>query len=185
MEVTDEIIQQIKKNDRKVILQLYESTFNVMMSTAVRYKSNKEDQMAIVNTAFMKIIDAIAQFKAGTNYFSWAKQIVHNTVIDDFRKNKRYKDLFKIDIDETGELISNDFNPEVYMMMEAEEVQHVLNQLPPATKITFNLFAIDGYSYKEIAEELNIGYETVKWHVKEGRKRLKTILLENNELLKH
>lgn len=185
MELNNEIIQQIKKNDRKVILRLYENTFNVLMSTAVRYKSNKEDQMAIVNTAFMKIIDSIEQFKVGSNYFSWAKRIVSNTVIDDFRKNKKYKDLFKADIDETAEPFTGDFTPEAYKEMEAEEVQQILDQLPPATKITFNLFAIDGYSYKEIAEELNIGYETVKWHVKEARKRLKIILSDNSELLRH
>jgi RNA polymerase sigma-70 factor (ECF subfamily) len=155
------------------------------MSTAVRYKTNKEDQMSIVNTAFMKIVDSIEQFKIGSNYFSWAKRIVQNTVIDDFRKNKKYQELFNIDIDEATETFKSDLSPEVYREMEAEEVQQILDQLPPATKITFNLFAIDGYSYKEIAEELNVGFETVKWHVKEARKRLKIILTENSELLKH
>jgi len=155
------------------------------MSNAVRYKSNREDQMAIVNSAFMKIISSIDQFKAGSNYFSWAKRIVSNTIIDDFRKNKKYLELFKVDADETSDFNTGDFSPEVYKNMEAEEVQQILDQLPPATKITFNLFAIDGYSYKEIAEELNVGYETVKWHVKEARKRLKLILTETGELIKH
>ena len=185
MELNNEIIQQIKKNDRKIILRLYETTFNVLMSTAVRYKANREDQMAIVNTAFMKIIDSIDQFKVGSNYFSWAKRIVSNTVIDDFRKNKKYKELFNAEVDETANPITRDFTPEAYKAMDAEDIQKILDHLPPATKITFNLFAIDGYSYKEIAEELNIGYETVKWHVKEARKRLKIILSENSELLKH
>lgn len=185
MELNNEIIQQIKKNDRKVILRLYEHTFNVLMSTAVRYKSNREDQMAIVNSAFMKIIDSIDQYKVGSNYFSWSKRIVSNTVIDDFRKNKSYKALFNAEIDETADTVTRDFTPEAYKEMEVEEVQQILDQLPPATKITFNLFAIDGYSYKEIAEELNVGYETVKWHVKEARKRLKILLSENSELLKH
>jgi RNA polymerase sigma-70 factor (ECF subfamily) len=110
---------------------------------------------------------------------------VSNTVIDDFRKNKSYKALFNADIDETADTVTRDFTPEAYKEMEVEEVQQILDQLPPATKITFNLFAIDGYSYKEIAEELNLGYETVKWHVKEARKRLKILLNENSELLKH
>ena len=106
-------------------------------------------------------------------------------MIDDFRKNKKYKELFNAEVDETADPITRDFTPEAYKAMDAEEIQKILDHLPPATKITFNLFAIDGYSYKEIAEELNIGYETVKWHVKEARKRLKIILSENSELLKH
>jgi RNA polymerase sigma-70 factor (ECF subfamily) len=155
------------------------------MSTAVRYKINREDQMAIVNTAFMKIIDSIEQFQVGSNYFSWAKRIVSNTVIDDFRRNKKYKELFNVEADESEVLIERDDMPLAYKEMEVEKVQQVLDQLPPATKITFNLFAIDGYSYKEIAKELNIGYETVKWHVKEARKKLKLILNKNGEFIKH
>lgn len=130
----------------------------------------------------MKIVSSIDQYKPDTAYYSWAKRIVQNVVIDDFRKNKRYKDLFAMDTDETEDNIQPEYE-EDYSDTETEQVEWILNQLPPATKLTFNLFAIDGYSYKEIAEELNIGYETVKWHVKEARKKLKSLLEENKELL--
>ncbi|MNY63341.1 RNA polymerase sigma factor [compost metagenome] len=55
-------------------------------------------------------------------------------------------------------------------------LQQLLDTLPPATKMVFNLYAIDGYSSKEIMEEFQISYETVKWHIKEARKRLKAQL---------
>lgn len=173
-ELNHNSIHAIKKGDRKVILDLYRYTFQVLMGNAVRYSNDQEKQMEIVNNAFMKIVAKIDQFQLGTAYFSWAKQIVKREIIDDFRKNKRYKELFSYNDDYKNDLLQND--PEIDATFQAEELQLLLDQLPPATKLVFNLYAIDGYTSKEIMDELQISYETVKWHIKEARKRLKTVL---------
>jgi RNA polymerase sigma factor (sigma-70 family) len=167
-------IDAIKKGDRKIILDLYRYTFQVLMGNAVRYSNDQEKQMEIVNNAFMKIVANIDQFQLGTAYFSWAKQIVKREIIDDFRKNKRYKELFSYNDDYKNDSLLCE--PEVDAKFQAEELQLLLNKLPPATKLVFNLYAVDGYTSKEIMEELQISYETVKWHIKEARKRLKNAL---------
>lgn len=170
-ELNTDTISSVKKGDRKVILDLYHHTFQVLMGNAVRYTNDKENQMQIVNNAFMKIISGIDQFQIGTAYFSWAKQIVKREIIDDFRKNKQYKELFQYNDNYQNNALSRE--PEIDLTFEAEELQQMLNTLPPATKMVFNLYAIDGYSSKEIMEEFQISYETVKWHIKEARKKLK------------
>lgn len=167
-------IYAIKKGDRKVILDLYRYTFQVLMGNAVRYSNDQEKQMEIVNNAFMKIVANIDRFQLGTAYFSWAKQIVKREIIDDFRKNKRYKELFSYNDDYKNDSLISE--PEIDTTFQVEELQLLLDQLPPATKLVFNLYAIDGYSSKEIMDELQISYETVKWHIKEARKRLKNAL---------
>lgn len=144
------------------------------MGNAVRYTSDQENQMQIVNNAFMKIVAGIEQFKIGTAYFSWAKQIVKREIIDDFRKNKKYNELFQYNDDYQNDSLVTE--PDINLTFEAEVIQQLLDTLPPATKMVFNLYAIDGYSSKEIMEELQISYETVKWHIKEARKRLKAQL---------
>ncbi len=176
MEVTQEVIREIVVGDRKVILRLYHYSFNVLMGTAVRYKDNKEDQMEIVNNAFMKIVTKIESYTPGTAYFSWIKTIVQREVIDNFRKNKRYKELFKMSGETTFE---GSVDPEVYDYIDSDELLKTLDVLPPATKLVFNLYGIEGYSSKEIMTELDISYETVKWHIKEARKRLKKLIIEN------
>jgi RNA polymerase sigma-70 factor (ECF subfamily) len=178
LEINEEIITGVKKNDRKVILRLYEATYNLLMSVAVRYHSQREEQMEIVNSTFMKIIDKIDQYEIGSNFYAWTKRIAHHTVIDHFRSNKSYKQLFTNDID-NQDLYLEPSSIDIHSFSEEEQIEQVLSHLPPATRLSFNLFAIDGYSYKEIAKELDIGYETVKWHVKEARKRLKQILKED------
>ena len=75
-------------------------------------------------------------------------------------------------------------DPEVYDAMDCEAAFEILNVLPPATKLVFNLYAIEGYKTKEIVDELNISYETVKWHIKQARKKLKIVLVENKIMLK-
>jgi RNA polymerase sigma factor (sigma-70 family) len=167
-------INAIKKGDRKVTLDLYRYTFQVLMGNAVRYSNDQEKQMEIVNNTFMKIVANIHQFQLGTAYFSWAKQIVKREIIDDFRKNKRYKELFSYNDDYKNDSLISE--PEIDTTFQVEELQLLLDHLPPATKLVFNLYAIDGYTSKEIMDELQISYETVKWHIKEARKRLKNVL---------
>ena len=75
-------------------------------------------------------------------------------------------------------------DPEVYESIDSESAIQMLNVLPPATKLVFNLYAIEGYKSKEIVEELNISYETVKWHIKQARKKLKQLIIENKIPLK-
>lgn len=176
MEITKELIQEIQQGDRKVILKLYEHSFSCLMGTAVRYKTNREDQMTIVNNAFMKIVAHIASFSPGTAYFSWVKKIVQREVIDEFRRNKKYLELINSDASIEGltgdEAVLSEFEKDA----DAEELLRLLNHLPPATKFVFNLYAIDEYTSAEIMKELNISYETVKWHIKEARKKLKLLL---------
>lgn len=140
------------------------------MATAVRYKNNEEDQMTIVNNAFMKMIDHIDKFKVGTAFLSWTKRIVINVAIDDFRKSKKYDTIFDWSDEISNEAVTEE---EIDDNLSVEEVKKVMNELPPATRVVFNLFAIDGLKNKEIAEELGITYETVKWHIKSARKEIR------------
>lgn len=180
MEINDSLIKSIQNKDRKVMTELYKETFSLLMSVVVRYKQNNEDQMSLVNNSFLKIVSKIDQFKVGTSFFSWAKRIAQNEVIDDFRKEKRYKEMFHFE-ESMGiyEGTSEELEPD--SQFEPVELQNMLNTLPPATKMVFNLFAIDGYKSTEIMEELQIGSETVKWHLKEARKRLRLLIAEKTQ----
>lgn len=178
-ELDTDTIAAIKKGDRKVILDFYRYTFQLLMSSAVRYTNNQENQMQIVNNSFMKIVANIDKFQPGTAYFSWAKQIVKREIIDDFRKNKQYNQLFQFNEDYKNNLSA--VNAEANVIHEEEDIQLILETLPPATKMVFVLYAIDGYSMKEIMEDLQISYETVKWHIKEARKKLKIKLMQNQQ----
>lgn len=158
------------------------------MSVAVRHFNNREEQMDMVNSAFMKIIKGIETFDVNKNYYSWAKAIANNTVIDLYRRNDRYKtNIIFPETDDWQKQYQGDNEDVIYEIIEKtlpEEVERLLRRLPPATRLVFNLYAIDQYSYKEISANLSISYETVKWHIKEARKLIKKQLMEEkNELI--
>jgi len=180
VEVSDALIKRIVKQDRKAQMELYRNCFSTLMSVAFRYKKNEEDAAALSNDAFLKILTNIEKYNPKTPFEAWVRRIAINTAIDDYRKNRKREEMFETadNFDGLEEAIYNDIDSEI----ETEELNDMLLTLPKATRVVFNLFAIDGYSHKEITEELNIKLETSKWHMKEARKRLKALLIKRTEI---
>ena len=178
MQITENVIKQIKAYDQKVLLELYHYSFNVLMQVVSRYKNNRSDQMTLVNNTFMKIINNIHHFELGTNYQAWVKKIIRNEIIDDYRKNKKNNPLIFTD-NFINEGISVD---EINLDQEIEEQKllQLLQLLPPATRLVFTLYALDEMKPREICEQLKLSSETVKWHLSEARKKLKAQLTLKN-----
>jgi RNA polymerase sigma factor (sigma-70 family) len=178
LQITEHVIKKIKAYDQKVLLDLYQFTFSNLMRVAVRYKTNRSDQMTLVNNTFMKIITKIDSFKIGTNYEAWSRKIIQNEIIDDFRKSHRNNHvLYTNNYLNEGESYDNYDLDEKY---EEQKILNLLQELPPATRMVFSLFALDDMKSKEISAHLNISSETVKWHLREARKKLKSELTRIN-----
>ncbi len=178
LEINTQLIKKIEKKERKAQIELYRLCFNDLMSIASRYNKNKEDSALLVNNCFLKIINNLNKYNSSKPFQAWIRRIAINEVIDDYRKNKKRKELFI----ETENIESNEESfSEIDHKIEAEELNNMLFELPKATRIVFSLIAIDGYSHKEIAKQLNISLETSKWHMKEARKRLKIMLIQKQK----
>ncbi len=144
------------------------------MNVALRYKNNEDDAAYLVNEGFIKILSSIGKIDHSKSIVSWMKRIMVNTAIDDFRKNKKYVGTLSMTNHDFEEVYG--LSQEADLEFESTEFfQSLLNHLPRATNNVFNLYAIDGYTHKEIAEMLEISTETSKWHVKQARKRLKEL----------
>jgi len=180
VEVSDVLIKRVEKQDRKAQMELYRICFSALMSVAFRYKKNEEDAAALSNDAFLKILTNIKKYNSNRPFAAWIRRIAINTAIDDYRKNKKREEMFEAEDNFEG-LEEVTYNA-VDDTIEAEELNSMILALPKATRVVFNLFALDGYSHKEITEELGIGLETSKWHMKEARKRLKSLLIKRQGL---
>jgi RNA polymerase sigma-70 factor (ECF subfamily) len=177
----EKLIKSVIKKKRKAQLEFYRRYFGLLMSVAYKYYNNEEDAAAIVNTAFLKIFDNLDKYNFSSPIEAWMRRITINHIIDEFRKNKKYSETF---VDTKEESYSSESNlNEIETDIEDEVVASILEQLPNATKNVFCLYAIDGFSHKEITELLNISYETSKWHVKEARKRLRELLTKHQSLI--
>lgn len=185
------LAEQCRKQNRHAQKVLFDKYFSKMMTVCLRYLKSEEDALEAVNNAFLKVFAKINQYKSEGSLESWVKRIVINTSIDFVRSNKSYRASF-IHTSEfhlygepaeenglTGEGVdATDFSKEELFDMVAE--------LPPATRIVFNLYVIDEFSHRQISENLKISEGTSKWHLSNARKILKekinraVILKKNN-----
>jgi RNA polymerase sigma factor (sigma-70 family) len=166
--------------DRRAQMALYELCYPVLINVARRYYQNQEDQMTIVNNAFVKVIQFVDTYKKG-RFLSWVKQIIANEIIDEYRRNKRYHELYRFDaqVEDRGTF---DFQTDA--IFTQEQLQQMLLCLSEPARLVFNLFAIEGYSHKEIAKILGVTEETSKWHTKMARKKLRELIEHSHEQAK-
>lgn len=172
MPIDKQLLEACIRKERRAQHALYKECFSFLMRVGYRYTQNKEDALILVNTAFLKIITQLEKFNEEQNFEFWAKKIMINTAIDNYRKVKKQTEVFSsIDDFENNEnyFIDADRADKKY---DLEEILKLIQTLPQATRNVFNLFVIDGYSHKEISEMLSISEGTSKWHLSEARKIL-------------
>ncbi len=167
--------------DRKAQFELYRQSFSLAMSIAYRYVNNKEDAEAMVNAGMYKVFIHIKGFvdkgNESTAYKAWMSRIMINTLIDDYRRNIKSKELVNTHVEHIEEILSLDHTL-LDEAIEAEHLQVMLDKLQEVQKKVFNLFVIDGYAHKEIGEMLGIPEGTSKWHLNAARKELVRMLQE-------
>lgn len=131
----------------------------------------------MLNQAFLKILDNLDLLPGHVPFAAWAKRITINTLIDDFRKNRKVKELIaSTSIQDLPEAQGGvDYN-EADKQFDAEQLEGFIRQLPPMTSKVFNLFAIDGYPHTEISKMLDISEGTSRWHLASARKKLQEMI---------
>ena len=185
MIIDPKVIEGCLKQDRKAQEQLYHSCFQLLMGVCSRYYKQKDEAVAAMNMGFLKILNHLNSKKENVPFEAWIRRIMINTVIDEFRKNKRHKETidyrdFEDTFNDCQELIS--YN-EADRRFDAQAIEQLIRQLPPVSREVFNLYAIDGYTHKEIGEMLNISIGTSKWHVSFARKQIKTWMADTIKVL--
>jgi RNA polymerase sigma factor (sigma-70 family) len=167
------------KQERKAESALYKYCFTKLMPVCYKYYQNKDDIVEQVNKAYFKILNSLKTYDKEKSFDAWIKTIMVNTIIDEFRVNNKRNSLF---IDKSTEDIETTFHPfdlnQAEAKLTADDINIHVQQLPEASKLVFNLFAVEGYNHKEIAEKLGISEGTSKWHVNNARTILKRKLID-------
>ena len=162
------IITGCKKGDRLAQEKLYRGFYSAMMNICVRYTKNEADATEILNTGFYKVFKSIHSYAPGkAGIYTWIRTIIINTCLNFIRSKQ--KDIIAQDINDPA---GQGIHPDIIAKMNAAEILQMVRFLPPATQAVFNMFAIDGFTHKEIAAMLQISEGTSKWHVSEARKLL-------------
>lgn len=133
----------------------------------MQYSRDEQDAGDIMSHAFVKLFKSIASFDVTKgNFHGWVKRIIINEALDHIKQRNRFTTQ---ELDKAEEPYINNTTIE---KTDAAEIMQFIKQLPPATHAVFVLYAIEGYTHKEISIQLGISEGTSKWHLSEARKNL-------------
>lgn len=182
MNVQPHLIAQCIKQDRKAEYELYKEAYSYLMSICLRYSRDKDSASEMLNMGYLKILKNLSSYKPEVPFKAWIRRIMVNTLIDEYRKNKRERERITYVEEYYDRSDFSEVNEALNKINYNQIIEHI-NKLPEATKKVFNLFVIDGYSHKEIGVMLEISEGTSKWHLNAARQKLKEYI-ENNVLTK-
>lgn len=126
----------------------------------------------------LKVFERIGSYQAEKGkFFNWVYTIVRNTALDKFRSSASASAALRSESYDTAEAIpETDVSNNPLISLEGKDLYRLLDVLSPATRVICGLFYLEGYTIKDIAEQLAISSGTVKWHLSESRKKLRSIL---------
>lgn len=170
-----ELIKGCIRRERGAQKRLYDIFSSKMYALCCRYVKDSMEAEDVLVTAFTKILDKIDQYKSEGSFEGWIRRIVVNESLTYLRRNKNmYLEL---------ELEAANYEPDYQAVsdhLEAEDLLKMIGELPSGYRIVFNLYAIDGYSHKEIAGQLGISENTSKSQLSRARAHLQKLLTDND-----
>lgn len=154
-----DIIEGCVRHNRKAQQMLYDKYSRFLLGICIRYADDKAEAEDILQESFLKIFFNIKDFSGTGSFAGWLRKVAVNTAITHYHKNLKYR--YHIEIEEyvSVETGTSSFEESFF---SSEELHIVLNELPAGYKMVFNLYAVEGYKHKEIAEMLGIDTNTSK-----------------------
>lgn len=163
-----QLIESCRKGDRIGQRELYNRFARKMMGVCYRYVNDKETASDLLQDGFVKVFSSLESYSGKGSFEGWIRKIFVNTALEFLRKTDVLRDA--TDLDNTAELVQPDSS--VISSMTADELMQLVHELPPGFRTVFNLFAIEGYSHKEIAELMNITESTSRSQFTRARQML-------------
>jgi RNA polymerase sigma factor (sigma-70 family) len=168
-----ELVEGCRRKEAAAQKALYDHMAAKMFSICCRYVKDRMEAEDVLVTSFTKVFDRIEQFKGDGSFEGWVRRIVVNESLTYLRKNRSM--YLETDLE------AADREPDLGTLsgqLEADDLLKLVAELPTGYRIVFNLYAIDGFSHKEIAAKLGINENTSKSQLSRARSFLQERLVE-------
>lgn len=173
-----ELIQGCRNKEAHYQKALVVQYSPILMTVSRRYAPDMASAKDVLQMSLVKILNSIGQYKETGKLEAWMKRIVINTALTTFRKRKvQFESIEGYELDKNTAI-----HPEVYSKLEVEELMKVIDSLPEGFREVFNLYAIEGFSHKEIGELLGIKEATSRSQLARARTLLKKKLQLSEKL---
>ncbi|SKB86636.1 RNA polymerase sigma factor [Daejeonella lutea] len=155
--------------------KLYYDFYGFALAICLRYARDRDEANEILNEGFFKALTNLTRYDGNKPFLPWLGRIMTNTAIDHYRSQLRHQGTDDID-----ELELYGENPVIDSKLNYDDLIKLVQALPPGYRAVFNLYAIDGFTHDEIAEQLGISPGTSKSNLFKARQKLVS-MLENQE----
>lgn len=174
----EKIIKGCQQNRMKYQKMLYDLYADKMFGICIRYAKTREEAEDVFQDAFVKVFKYIESYSFTGSFDGWIRKIFMNTSISNYRKNSK---TYYTAGEEVAELHHSKLQPFEEIQFTQEELLGVIRELPDGYRIVFNLYAVEGYKHKEIAEILDIDINTSKSQLYRAKKMLQEKLEKLSE----
>jgi len=164
-----DIIRRSLEGERAAQKALYDALSGKMYGICLRYAGDEAEARDMLQEGFIRVFQSLDRFRFEGSFEGWVRRIIVNTALERLRK----EDYMTTSIDDTDfqDLPGRD---DVEAGLSVQDLLEMIRELSPQYRMVFNLYAIEGYSHKEISEMLNISEGTSKSNLSRAR----TILQE-------
>ena len=179
------LIERASGGDPEAFNRLMEQHERRMYAVALRMCANREDAQDCLQEAMLRAYRAIGNFKGESSFSTWAYRITMNTCLDELRRRKNKQSASLDDLLDEGWAPADDrSSPEKHALRAetARALHQTIRELPEDMRAAVVLRDIQGYSYEEIAQILDINVGTIKSRISRGREKLREKLRKKPEL---
>jgi len=167
-ESLNHIIRECLDGKEKAQAVLYHKFAGRMFAVCLQYAGDYEDAKDVLQEGFIRVFQNLHQYQRKGSFEGWIRRIMINTALE------KYRDKYYLNrVDNQDEKIEEGMDDEVLEDLSAQDLMKMIQELSPKYRMVFNLYAIEGYSHKEISALLNISEGTSKSNLSRARAILK------------
>jgi len=161
-------------NDAAAQRELYNHYSSKMLSVCYRFAHNREDAEDMLQEGFIKVFTQMHTFQNKGAFEGWIRRIIVHTCINFLKKHKKFADSVELDYANT----INVKEESLPSLMQAKQIVEAIRLLPIGYRTVLNLYAIEGYSHKEIGEMLDIQESTSRSQFTRAKVLLEQVLVK-------
>lgn len=166
MQKVKEIIDGCLSGSRRDQELLYRRYSPRLYAVCLQYMGNTEEARDVLQEGFIKVFENLSRYNHEGSFEGWMRRIIVNTALEKYR-NRYY--LSRVDDIEDVNEPASEPDTEDFAGLEAFDLLKMVMELPPKYRMVFNLYAIEGYSHREIGDMLNISEGTSKSNLSRAR----------------
>lgn len=169
----DELLEGCRAGNQKMQEALYRQTSSKMLALCLRYAKNRMEAEDVLQTGYIKVFQNVKEYRGDGSFEGWIRRIMVNTAIESYRKHLR--GINTVPIEETHDQPAAGFD---FSRLGIQDLMEVIQKLSEGYRLVFNMYAIEGYTHKEIAAALGISEGASKSQLSRARAILREEIIK-------